>query len=422
MKGTVLKILSAIAFCAVVFPFMFCCDINTYGNIDILRLGFYAGVCLVTFLLGLLGSGIGKAHKGLRIVVRIFAFLMFGAGFASLMIKGDGVTVFALGVCCVFTFFVGERFGYKNFADMFPLSAFAFYIVFALGCYIFVKGVAAENIRDTAVDVIVGSFVLEFAAAALLVNQGGIFDRANMRKETRSSLPKGLSAYNAALVMSFTLTGALICIFRKQLAWLLEQAGMIMINAVYWLTTLFKADKMETEYAEAGEVVFSGREQDPITYVFDAVVIILVLIIAFIFREKIWAAIKGLFIRLGRFFSGHPDESAKPDFKDVFEYYHTKKKRIEKADGIGAVRRKYKAETDPARKYRLGYRVLLYRIKSVNRRLSPADTTSVQAQKGAELFGEPELTAAARVYDGIRYNGDIPTSAQLEGLSELTEK
>lgn len=422
MKATVLKILSAVAFSAVVFPFMFGCDINTYGNMDFMRMLFYCGVCFVMFLLGLLGAHIGKRSKKIRIAVRIIAFLTFAGGFLSLLIKGDGVTVFALGVCCVFIFFVGERFGYKNFADMFPLTAFAFYIVFALGCYIFVKAAAQEAIKEQATDIVVSAFALEFAAAALLVNQGGIFDRANMRRETRSSLPKGLSAYNAALVLGLTLTGAFAFIFRKQLAWLIEQILLTIGKAIYWLTGLFSAEKMAIQDGEAGEGVLQEAAENPVTYVLEALVIVLMLIIAIIFREKIFEAIKNFFISLGRFFSGHPDESAKPDFHDVFENYSSKKARVPASDSISTVRRKYKAETDPVKKFRLGYRVLLYRIKTLNNSLSPADTTTVQVQRGTPHFGEDELSETARVYDCIRYGGGTPDAAQLESLNALTEK
>ena len=422
MKGTLLKILSVLAFAAVVFPFMFGCDVNRYGNMSALRMLFYYGVGAVIFGIGYAGAELTKAHRKLRIPVRIFGFLMFGAGFAALIIAGDASTVFALGVCSVFAFFVGERTGYKNFADMFPLTAFAVYIVLTIGCYIFVRVTAPEEINTAAADIVSGAFAAEFAAAALLINQSGIFDRANMRKETKTSLPKGLTGYNAALILGFTVTGLVLCVFRKQIAWLLEQAGIILIKALVALASLFRAEPMEIQPGEEGEIGYGWAAMSEKSYLLEALGLVALIVFVVVFRKRIYEAIKGFFERLGALFGGKLEESAKPEFKDVFEYYTARGNRHEQGENVYAVKRRYKAENDPVKKYRLGYRVLLYRIKSVNQRLSPADTTSVQAERGANFFGREPLASVVGTYEEVRYGSLSPDPQDLSELSELVEK
>lgn len=421
MKGTILKAVAVIAFAAVVFPFIFGCDINTYGNISILRIAYYYGIGTVIFMLGFLGTFISKKHPKLQIPLRIFGVLTWGAGFLSLLIKGDGVTVFAFGVLCVFMFFIGERFGYKNFADMFPLSSFAFYIVLTVGCYIFVSVAAEEAIKETAKDIVIGAFAFEFVAAALLVNQSGIFERANMRKETRTALPKGLAAYNAAIILGFTVTALVLLVFRKPLAWLLEQIGILMMRIAFLIAQLFNAMPMSIQEGEAGEAARMGYAQSAFSYVLEAVVIVIMIVLAIVFREKIFKAIKSFFAALGSLLSGHPEESLRPDFIDVFENYNSKHRPRKENDNIYAVRRKYAAEKDPVRKFRYGYQIVLFRIKAVNQRLTPADTVSVQAQRGASYFGEERMEQIAGIYDGIRYGSLTPDSSQLEQLDSMTE-
>lgn len=420
MKGTLLKILSVLAFSAVVFPFIFGCDINTYGNISIPRILFYYGIGAVMFLLGYLDSAVTKSHKKLRIPMRILGILTFGAGFLSLLIDGDGVTVFALGVCCVFWFFIGERAGFKNFADMYPLTAFAVYIVLAIACYIFVRVAANDEINEAASDAVVTAFAAEFAAAALLVNQSGIFDRANMRKETKASLPRSLTAYNAALVLGFTVTGLALCVFRKQLAWLLEQAAIAIMRFLLWLSELFSAEYMEIEQGGSGEIGISYTISEDEPYLLEIFVVVALIALAVIFRRKLLDAVKGFFARLGAIFSGRPEESVHPEFTDVFEDYSSEKRRRPLSDNIYAVRRKYLAESDPGRKFRYGYRIILFRIKAVNDRLSPSDTVSVQTERGAERFGEG-LRGVAGAYACVRYGNAVPTAQQLEELQALVE-
>ncbi len=421
MRGTILKAVATLAFAAVVFPFIFSCDINTYGNINALRLLYYYGIGAAVFFLGFMGTFLSKKHPKAQIPLRIIGVLTWGAGFLSLLIHGDGVTVFALGVLCIFMFFIGERFGYKNFADMFPLSSFAFYIVLTIGCYIFVRVAANETINELASDIVVGAFAAEFVAAALLVNQSGIFERANMRRETRTALPKGLSAYNAALILGFTVTALLLLVFRKPLAWLIEQIGIIFMRLAVLIAQLFNAMPFSIQDGESGTAPRMGYAQSGFSYVLEAVVIIIMVVLAIVFREKILKAIKAFFSALGNLLSGHPEESLRPDFIDVFESYNSKHRRRAESDNIYAVRRKYAAEKDPVRKFRYGYQIMLMRIKSVNQRLSPADTVSVQAERGSGFFGEQPMQDITALYDSVRYGDVTPDSSQLSMIDPFTD-
>ncbi|MCR4780919.1 MAG: hypothetical protein K5876_07485 [Ruminiclostridium sp.] len=419
MKGAILKALAVAAFAAVVFPFIFSCDINTYGNISALRLLYYYGIGAVVSLLGFLTTFPAKKRPKLRILFRVLGVLTWGAGFLSLTIGGDGVTVFAFGVLCVFMYFLGERAGYKNFADMFPLSSFAFYIALTVGCYIFARVAARETINETAADTIVAAFAAEFVAAALLVNQSGIFERANMRRETRTALPKGLAGYNAALILGFTVTALVLLVFRKPLAWLLEQIGILFMKVSMFIASLFTAEYMEIQIGEQAEPGQMSYAESGLTYIFEALVVVILVVLAIIFREKIFKGIKAFFAFLGNLFSGHPEESERPDFIDVFENYSSKHRRRE-PDSIYAVRKKYASERDPVKKFRFGYRILLLRILEVNRRLTPADTVSMQAERGADYFGKERMTEIAEIYDGVRYGGRIPDSGDLEKIDGFT--
>ncbi|MBO6301048.1 MAG: hypothetical protein J6N15_01250 [Ruminiclostridium sp.] len=421
MRNIVLKTFAVLAFSAVVFPFLFGCDINTYGNISALRMLCYYGIGAAVFALGYVSAQAAKAHKKLRLPLRLAGALTFAAGFLSLVIGGDGVTVFALGVSSVFAYFIGERAGYRNFADMFPLTAFAVYIVLAIGCYIFVRVAANEEINAAASDTVVAAFALEFLAAALLVNQSGIFDRANMRAETKSSLPKGLTAYNAALVLGITVTGLTLCVFRKQIAWLIQECIFAVVRVIHWLFSLFEAEEMPLEASEGGEIGAGWAFYEYTWYFVEVFVIISFIVLIVVFRHKIFGAIKAFFSRLGAFLSGRPEESAHPEFTDVFEDISYGRHRRESSDNVHAVKRKYAAEKDPALKYRLGYRVLLYRIRAVNRRLMPSDTVPVQAERGAERFGS-ELADVAQTYENVRYDNATPEKEKLAMLDELLNK
>ena len=428
MKNGLLKILAALSFAAVGFPLLFGCDTNRYGNISIARLLFYFAVsaavfgagCLLTSFAENVGIKGKRMRKALKIAVRAVGAMSFFAGFLALLIKGDAATVFALGFCCVLCFFIGERFVYKNFTDLFPLSAFGFYIVFTIGCYVFVRAAVPEDINETVSDIVTAAFSFEFIAAALLINQSGISQRANMRRETKTSLPEGLIGYNAAMILTVCAVGLMFTGLRKQIAWLLEQIMLLVLRGVIAFASLFDAERMAIDQGES-DTSFEGFIEMRQSYIWQAFGIIALAVLIFVFRKQIISAVKELFTRLGQFLAGRPEGSETPEFTDIFENIPKSRRKRERPASPYAIAAAYRTESDPVKKFRLGYRLLLYRIRSYNHTLTEADTTSVQAEKGGKYLGEEELRRIAGYYDGIRYGGNTAMKEQLAELDGLLE-
>ena len=151
MKGRLaLKILAAVSMGMIGFPLMFCCDINSFGSIEPLRLLICYGAFLLCAFLGFAGGEVTKKRPKLRLLTRLFGIFTFGAGFIYLLLGGDYFTVFAAGLNSVFWYFIGERFGRVNFADMFPFFLMGLYIVLSVFCYLYAAFASEEAIRETA--------------------------------------------------------------------------------------------------------------------------------------------------------------------------------------------------------------------------------------------------------------------------------
>ncbi|MGN0578128.1 MAG: hypothetical protein ACI4J4_05875 [Ruminiclostridium sp.] len=421
MRGRLaLKILAAVSMGMIGFPLMFCCDINSFGSIEPFRLLICHGVFLLCAFLGFVGGEVTKKRPKLRLLARLFGILTFGAGFIYLPMGGDYFAVFAAGLNSVFWYFIGERFGRVNFADMFPFFLMGFYIVLAVFCYLYAAFAAEEAIRETAKKVILGALALQFCSAALLINQSGIYDRAERRKDVRAALPAGLSVYNGALIIGITALGFLLLFFADELAWCLEKIALFLIWLFITIANLFEAEKMSVEPSEAqtGLTGFSESGSNPL---WQAVAVIFAVILLIVFRKKIIAGIKGFFSRIVSFLSKKGESSQEADFTDVFEDYRKMPEKREEKVSLNKLYKQYRNEKDPEKKYRCGYRILLYKIKEKNSRLTTADTTSVQAEKGGEA-GFSGLFAVAADYDGLRYGDKNITENQLSKLTELIGK
>lgn len=421
MKGRLaLKILAAVSMGMIGFPLMFCCDINSFGSIEPLRLLICYGVFLLCAFLGFAGGEVTKKRPKLRLITRLCGIFTFGTGFIYLLLGGDYFTVFAAGLNSVFWYFIGERFGRVNFADMFPFFLMGLYIVLSVFCYLYAAFASEEAIRETAKKVLLGALALQFCSAALLINQSGIYDRAERRKDIRAALPSGLSAYNGALIIGVTAFGFILLFFADKLAWCLERIVYFFIWLFVAVASLFNAEKMAVEPSQEMTELrgFAEAGSDPL---WQAAAVIMAIILLIVFRKRIIAGINGFFSRIVKFLSKKGETSAEADFTDVFEDYRKMPEKREEKVSLSKLYKQYKNEKNPEKKYRCGYRILLYKIKEKNSRLTASDTTSVQAEKGREA-GFSGIPAVAADYNGLRYGDKNITENQLSKLTELIGK
>lgn len=420
-RNILLKILSAVSLGLVGFPLLFSVDVNSFGEISAARMFIYYGILVLTGFFGYCLGKASKKNKLIRIFSKIIGILTFAAGFIALPLGGDVMISAVMGISCIFWFFIGIRCFGKCFADIFPFYFFGIYICLAIACYFFVSIGASYEVKDMVLRVLTVSFLIELTSAALLINQSGIFERANRRKETKASLPKGLSGYNAAMAGGLALILSLLCIFAGNIADFINSVLLLIAEGFFKLISLFNAEKMGIEEAEGGLKPSLGYSSESVDF-WQVIAILGFIAIIIAFRKKIISAVKALISRIGRFFAKETEESIETEFTDYFEDYANKKTKKERPLSLNKLYRLYRNEKDVNKKYRYGYRILIKKIKQHNSALSPSDTTWEQAEKGRTLFPYDELKNAVRYYDKLRYNGGEITENELSALDTLIGK
>lgn len=420
-RNVFLKILSALSLGMVGFPLVFSSDVNCYGAVSWVRILLYYGAFL---LLGITGYILGPAFsskKLLRTIGRIIGILCFGFGLISLLFGGDFFLVVALGLNSVFWYFIGKRSSEKVFADVFPLFFMGIYIALSLICYISMAATASEEIKTVVLRVLFIDFLIELSAAALLVNQSGIYERANRRRDTRATLPKGLSGYNALLVGTVAVVLSIVCIFAGNIAEFLRLLIGFIVKLYFDIISIFNAEKMSIEASEEGEIpniVSSGESFEW----WQIVSVIALVALLFAMRKKIAGAIKYICTRIAEFLSKENKDTTNEEFYDIVEDYDSGRKRVETKLSDGRLMKLYKNEKDLVIKYRFGYRIILRNIKSYNPALMPSDTTGIQVEKGERLYGYDGLSKVAKCYERLRYNDENITEKELSALDSLIRK
>ncbi len=418
MRSKILKMLAVVSFGLVTFPFLLTNDVLAFRNISPLRIVCYYVLCAAVFGVGYGFGSVIKKRKKLIALERITGVLMFGTGLLLLFITEEINIIFALGVSAVLWYFLGERASHKHYADIFPAFMFGVYIGVTLLCYLFYGGMCEREFKEPVQSVVAGAFMVELCLAALLINQSGIYDKANRRRETRTMLPKGLSAYNAALVLGITVIGLCLYIFSDGIVWFLNAVTGLVIRIALFIMRGY-SEFMKTEGIEQELPLNNGYNGTESGNIWQVIFIIALIVFLVFFRKKIFAAIKSIIKRIYSFFIRETEISeTEPEFTDIFEELGSSKRRRNEYVTFPGLMKLYKNEKNIIKKYRYGYALMLMRLNSFKAGIHSSDTVSVHYEKGRALCGTG-LKTVTDGYDRLRYNDDSVTELQSEELDMI---
>ncbi len=413
MRSRLLKILAVAAFGMTTLPFVLTNDVLSFKNISPLRITAYYAAFLLIFAFGYALGKLSAAHRKLLIPCRIVGIFTFFSSMALLPLGGGIGAIAACGASAVLWFFLGERAVRRHYADFFPMFAFGVYIAVTLLSYLFYGAMAPEELCEAVQSAVVAAFIVELCLAALLVNQSGIYDKANRRRETKAVLPKGLSGYNAALVLIITLAGLGLYLFSDKIVWLLRELMRLIVLFILQLmrgsSEFMAIDQGEQGTAELG-FENSAESWTPLLF-------LLLIVLVILLRKHIWRALKSLVKRLYGFFSRDGETGGdEPDFIDYLERAEPRKAARKEEISDSSLIRRYRAEASPITKFRIGYRLLLRQLNRSGAGIVPPDTPAVQLSKGRQVCGE-SLAEVVKSYEKARYNGERPESfSELESL------
>lgn len=417
MRSKILKILAVISFGLVTFPFVLTNDVLAFENISVLRiLGYYA-IFGAIFTVGYIFGGAVISRKKLLILERITGIFTFAAGLILLIFTDEVNIICAVGISSVLWYFLGERASRKHYADIFPAFMFGVYIGVTLLSYLFFGAMCEKTVKEPVLNVVIIAFMVEICLAALLINQSGIYDKANRRRETRTMLPKGLSGYNAVLVLGFTVLGLALYAFADEIVWALNELIRLVIRAALFMlrgySEFMATDASDTAISDGGYLEAEGND------LWNLLFIIILITVIIVFRKQILQAIKGLLKRIYGFIFRETELSDdEPEFTDVFEEISASRRKNSEHIAYSRLMRLYKNEADPMKKYRYGYSILLRQLKSCKADIRGADTVYDQHEKGKELCGAL-LKDVTDGYDKLRYNNQLVTAEQLSALDTL---
>ncbi len=417
MRARILKILAVAAFGMVTLPLMLVNDVIAFGGFSLLRFAAYYAAFGLLFALGYALANASKKKKKLLVLSRAVGILCFFLSFLlALFTEGIGLIV-TVGFCAAFWYFLGERAAAKHYADFFPAFALVVYIVVTLGAYISCGMISDEKLGKSVGGAVIVMFAVELVMSAMLINQSGIYDKANRRSEIRAMLPKGLSGYNAALVLIIVSAGLGLYFFKDYIIVFLTTLARLIVQFIIFIMRM-NSESMEIQDSEEGSAPLFSADGMPLNQLTMTLFIAMLIIFAIIYRKKIWRAVKDFAKRIRDFFTREQPESGEDTgFVDFFEELPAARRKNEPINDSKLLRL-YRAERDPREKYRLGYRIILRELNKNRAKIVPPDTVNEQLEKGKTVCGG-DFGEITRVYSALRYDDETVTAEQLAALEEF---
>ncbi len=443
MRNKLLKICAAAAMLLVPLPIMSLFDVLSTEQFSPLKYLAYYCFCWLPIILGYLAARFRRNQSKPKALV--LARITLAAGVVLLAVItpiglkiAENITdeklftasaVLSLLPAVMTWYVLGIKLNEKSYSEVFTFPWLGAYLTESFLCYIFA---AVQQMMDTISDselslalsgcrsLIAVLLIIIAMLTVLLINQSNIDTQVNRRKNTNLIIPRGLRAHNAriiiivcAVILALMLCKDMIAAFLEWIAQTTAKiADMLLMNI-----------RMQTSQPENGSSdlslgqLFSNNEGvDILLYVVLAAAVIAVIAL----RKKIAALFRALAAKLFGKLSAPPENTADTEnYTDYYESITEHKQRNERLS-TSELLKKYKKESDPAEKYRIGYRLYLIWLSMRSKKLSPAFTVEEQSKEAARLYnGECDINEIAEKYSDIRYHDQtIDQTTDMDSLIE----
>lgn len=410
------------------FPFL-CVAEGVSGGFVWWHYPLYFAVLAAFYALGRLlsawaaGSGFSSKQRGWAMFASRAAVALPAAVFVTLCAVlglSTGLYLYVLPACLI-AYFGGHHTVGLVYSDVFSRGWFLLYFVTAVICSVLIWFTRDEGLIASGRFQLCLVFGILIVLAAVLTNQTNIDTRTAQRASGRSVLPRGLRGYNAAIIAALCAVTVGLFLFAKPLAVLLGNGIKALIALIL---SLFRGGEQleldeENEFEQGTENMEYLTSDNALAELFYCMVVVGLVLLAIKFRKQIWELIKELFAPM---FKDNARSEELPFVDEVSDSDAKSDSERARRKSEQQLLRRYKRESDPTAKYRMGYELFLKRLARSPLPQTPSDTTTVHRQKGTGAFRREDIGGMVSVYNEVRYGERVPTAEEIERQATLLEE
>ena len=311
----------------------------------------------------------------------------------------------------------------KNYSDIYSTGWFIFFIVSAIFAEVLLIVSNDKKLSETGNTLLCVSFGVLAVLSAVLANQTNIDVCTKQRASSNPVLPSGLRRYNIFLIIGICAVIIGLFVFAKPLAGVIRLVFSTVFGGISYLfnnVCTGSYDETSDDTTNSGE---SGGAAPPQEYNdWGAVIFVLTVVIAVViiiaFRRRIMNVIK---TALAPLFKNNNKQTDSPFFDEITTSDMKSMTPRARRKALRDMTRRYRKETRPDMKYRLGYALFLLKLDGTDMAPIPADTASVHREKGEKAFGA-DLGEFSEVYGKVRYGEIMPSDEELTDEETLLNK
>lgn len=310
----------------------------------------------------------------------------------------------------------------KDYSNIFTRGWFALFFVAAVVSSILLWFTRRDEMISAGNFQLCLAFGLLIIIAAVLTNQTNIDLCTHQRDAERSSLPKGLRAYNSGLVAAVVAVIVGLCLFAAPFA-----QGLIYLikTIIRWIASVIRGNGYD---GPVNDVIFDldgssdiavDINDNSVANVLSVLVFVALVVLVIIFRRQIWSFIKGLAAPLFRVNEYETDPAY---FDEVTELSGLMKGSRSRRKTLQIMYRNFRKETDAILKYRIGYNLMLLYLTDTPFAPIATDNTDIHRVKGEQGFRSEKVQDIVSVYNAVRYSGRVPTAEELSFEESFIEE
>lgn len=419
MSRGILRFIAAAAQLLSVLPLAVLCEGAGYGGFTWWHFALLYAAFATFYGCGRLAAAwaLGRSHKReyrafavfsskIAIALPIAAFIAVcsAAGFST------APYLYALPAAAVMYYGGYTSYG-KEYSDIFTRGWFALYFVLAIIAAVIVGLTKDAELTAAANFQLCAGFGVLIVLSAILTNQTNIDICTHQRDAGKTVLPRGLRRYNSLLAAAVAAAVCALLLLAVPLGQLFGSALRLLITLIVRFLQGLGGG------SEATDAVLSGTDSteasanitdNSVAEALSALMFVGIAVLLFALRKHIAELFRQIFAPLFKAKRAEEPLAYTDEISAV-------------TGGSGIPRRKraqqlyrlYRKETDPALKYRLGYRFMLLRLSLTQYPPCPADNTDIHREKGEIGLRTDKVRRIVEIYNRLRYGGQIPTEEEI---------
>lgn len=405
MKGD--KILSLFGAVLIPAPLMVTSLASVYRGYNLLlpMLIWWLGGVLLIFFGRLTGSWVKSAGKKAIYAARITAGAagVFSAVLSVFFVYLTQMTSLAymfMPGAAVFWYWFGYKFGLER--EIITNMVIGGYCLEAVFLFSMCSSLG-ENSLSANIVIIISAAVL--LVSTVLINRRQLVRLAYRGKNETAVLSKDTRRFNLKLTLIFS---AIILIPFFFARWGGKWLWEILKAIVQFILSLFvdMSDDAEPIIGDFGSEIIEIKPNDGLWFkiLISVIAIIIVIMFAKPVVNAICRLIRSIKQKLGRLENNSSVEAGYIDFYEISE------EKIQRDIGFKKAYKSFLKEKELTRKYRLGYKAFMIRLKELGEENLLYDTTTVHCEKGSHVIDRDSVERVIDKYEQLRYSDRAVTA------------